>query len=78
MKTLCISVADQGISIPSEEHQRIFERFYQVDGTTTRRYGGAGLGLALIKEGVEAHGGTTVQSTPGEGSTFNLSLPILQ
>jgi signal transduction histidine kinase/DNA-binding response OmpR family regulator len=76
---LCISVVDQGIGIPSEEHRRIFERFYQVDGTTTRRYGGAGLGLALVKEVVEAHGGTiTIQSVPGEGSKFDLILPILQ
>lgn len=77
-EALCISVADQGIGIPTEEHKRIFERFYQVDGTTTRRYGGAGLGLALVKEVVEAHGGTiTVQSVPGEGSTFSLILPTL-
>ncbi len=53
-----------------------FERFYQVDGTTRRRYGGSGLGLAVVKEITEAHGGTvTVQSQLGQGSTFTVTLP---
>jgi signal transduction histidine kinase len=74
---LCISVADQGIGIPPEEHERIFERFYQVDGGVTRRYGGTGLGLALVKEIVEAHGGTIgVESEPEAGSTFTVHLPL--
>jgi len=71
-----ISVADQGIGIPPEEHTRIFDRFYQVDGSTTRRYGGTGLGLAVAKEIVEAHGGhIKVASQPGRGSTFTVWLP---
>ena len=74
---MCISVADQGIGIPVEEHERIFERFYQVDGGLTRRYGGTGLGLALAKEVVEAHRGRiTVESEAGEGSTFTMRLPL--
>ena len=72
-----ISVADQGIGIPAEEHERIFDRFYQVDGSATRRYGGTGLGLAIAKEIVEAHAGhITVESAVGAGSTFTIHLPL--
>lgn len=74
---ICISVSDQGIGISPAEFAHIFERFYQVDGSTSRRYGGMGLGLALVKEVVEAHGGTVkVQSKLGQGSTFTLTLPV--
>jgi signal transduction histidine kinase/DNA-binding response OmpR family regulator len=75
--TICVSVTDQGIGIPPEEQERIFERFYQVDGGLTRRYGGTGLGLALVREIMEAHGGTvSVESEVGAGSTFTLHLPL--
>lgn len=75
--TLCVSVADQGIGIPPDEQGRIFERFYQVDGGLTRRYSGTGLGLALVREIAEAHGGAvTVESEVGAGSTFTLCLPL--
>jgi signal transduction histidine kinase len=71
-----LEVADTGVGIPSDQLERIFERFYQIDGSTTRRYGGTGLGLALVKEVVEAHGGqVTVTSTLGQGSTFRVTLP---
>jgi signal transduction histidine kinase len=74
---ICISVSDQGIGISPTEYTHIFERFYQVDGGVSRRYGGMGLGLAMVKEIVEAHSGTVkVQSQLGQGSTFTLTLPV--
>jgi len=78
-KNAMLEVADTGVGIPSYQLERIFERFYQVDGSTTRRYGGTGLGLALVKEIVEAHGGTvSVQSMVDEGSTFRIYLPAYE
>jgi two-component system sensor histidine kinase/response regulator len=69
--TLQFFVIDSGIGIPSDRHQAIFERFVQVDGSTTRRYGGSGLGLAICKELVEMMGGSIgLESTPQKGSTF--------
>jgi signal transduction histidine kinase len=74
---LLISVRDQGIGIPQHELTRIFERFYRVDNSNTRRIGGTGLGLAITRALVELHGGRVwVDSTPGEGSTFYVTLPI--
>ncbi|MDY7078117.1 MAG: GAF domain-containing protein [Chloroflexota bacterium] len=71
-----ISIADEGIGIPPTHIDRIFERFYQVDGSTTRRFGGMGVGLALVWEIIEAHGGTVeVTSEPGRGSMFTIALP---
>lgn len=76
-ETVRLEVADAGIGIPSEHLAHIFERFYQVDGSASRKYGGMGLGLALVKEVVEAHGGqVAVESKVGQGSTFTVTLPI--
>ena len=75
--TVTLQVSDTGVGIPNDRLERIFERFYQVDGSTTRRYGGVGLGLALVKEIVEAHGGQiTVASQVGQGTTFTILLPV--
>jgi len=72
-------VEDQGIGIPEEALPHIFDRFYQVDGSTTRRYEGTGLGLAIVKQIVEAHGGTVgVESWVGEGSRFWFTVPKYQ
>jgi signal transduction histidine kinase len=72
----CVSITDQGIGIEPEHLDHIFERFFQVDGGAGRRFGGMGVGLSLVREIVEAHGGRVeVESTPGEGSTFTVSLP---
>ncbi|MBC7227349.1 MAG: GAF domain-containing protein [Thermoflexales bacterium] len=73
-----LSVQDEGIGIPREHLPHIFERFYQVDGSTTRRFGGMGIGLALVWEIMEAHRGSVrVESEVGKGSTFVLSFPRL-
>ena len=63
-------------SITYGKSQKIFDAFYQVDGSSTREYGGAGLGLAITKNLVEAHHGTIrVVSTPNHGSAFYVTLP---
>jgi signal transduction histidine kinase len=76
---VALEVSDEGIGIPAEKIERIFERFYQVDGSTKRRFGGTGLGLALVKEIAEAHNGhVSVQSEVGKGSTFTVILPLIR
>ncbi|MEO6397073.1 MAG: ATP-binding protein, partial [Tepidiformaceae bacterium] len=72
-----ISVADTGIGISKERQQAIFESFTQADGTSTRKYGGTGLGLTICKQIVELMGGSiTVESEPGLGSTFSVTVPL--
>jgi signal transduction histidine kinase len=72
-----ITVIDYGVGISPENLQRVFDAFYQVDMTTTRKYGGLGLGLNLARAIVHAHGGEIqVQSQPGSGSRFTVWLPI--
>ncbi len=71
-----ISVVDQGIGIPQEEIERIFERFYRVDPARHRSTGGTGLGLSIVKHVAATHGGEVrVWSVEGQGSTFTLTLP---
>jgi signal transduction histidine kinase len=70
-----ISVTDTGIGIPPAQIAEIFEPFHQLDETSTRHYGGAGLGLSLVRQIVEAHGSMIdVQSTEGHGTTFRFPL----
>jgi len=70
-----ISVTDTGIGIPASRMEDIFEPFHQLDGSSTRKYGGTGLGLSLVRQIVEAHGSMLeVQSTEGRGSTFKFPL----
>jgi len=74
-----VSVTDTGIGIPASKQKKVFEPFYQIDGSSTRRFGGAGLGLAIVRQIVEAHGGTVgVISEPGKGSTFYFTVPKYQ
>ena len=74
---VAISVTDTGIGIPQEKRVAIFQSFEQIDGSSTRKYGGTGLGLAVTKQLVELHDGVIwVDSTPGQGSTFTFTLPI--
>jgi PAS domain S-box-containing protein len=72
-----VEVRDTGIGIPQECHQKVFEKFYQVNPSSTREHGGAGLGLAISRALVEAHGGTIgLTSAPGQGSTFWFHLDL--
>ena len=76
-KYLDIKVSDTGIGIPREKMSKIFNRFYQVDGSHTREQEGTGIGLSLTKELVELHKGKIeVESEPGKGSTFTISFPL--
>lgn len=72
-----ITIADSGPGIPPDKLEKIFDRFYQVDESRTRKYEGTGIGLALTKELVELHHGhISVSSEPGRGATFVVDLPL--
>jgi signal transduction histidine kinase len=74
-----VSVIDEGIGMPVEKHQRIFERFYQIDGSSRRRFGGTGIGLAIVKRIIDAHEGRIwVESELNKGSAFLFTLPIVK
>lgn len=74
---VAMTVRDHGVGIAPQHLDRIFDRFYQVDSSATRGYGGVGLGLSLVKELVQTLGGTIqVASTPGEGSAFSVKVPL--
>lgn len=76
-EVLRLAVADTGPGIAAADRTRLFDRFVQVDGSSTRRHGGAGLGLAICRDLAALMGGTlTVESTPGEGSVFALEIAL--
>ena len=73
-----LTVGDTGIGIPANQQERIFDRFYQVDGRSTRAYSGTGIGLALVRELATWLGGQVrVASQPDQGSTFTVELPLV-
>ena len=73
-KYIEVCVKDDGIGIPCDKIDKIFNKFYQIDNTSARPYGGSGLGLAITKSIMDGHGGTIrVESTPGEGTVFILT-----
>jgi signal transduction histidine kinase len=77
--TVLVEVVDQGIGIPAGDVDHIFERFFQVNNTPTRRFGGTGMGLALVKRVVEAHGASVdVETTVGAGTRISLRWPERQ
>ncbi len=76
-KSVFITVSDTGIGIPNQCLDRIFERFYRVDKSRSRKIKGTGLGLSIVKHGVIYHHGTIrVDSTAGKGSVFTIELPV--
>ena len=78
-ETVIVSVTDTGPGIAPEDLERVFDRFYRVDPSRARATGGAGLGLTIARQLVEAHGGAIrVESEPGQGATFGFSLPVRQ
>jgi len=74
---IVVHVTDHGIGIAAEDIPNIGDRFYQVNGSMTRTIGGGGLGLFIVKQIVEGHGGSIwIKSTVGKGSTFSFALPL--
>ena len=71
-----IAVTDQGVGIPDDDQERVFERFFRTDPARSRNTGGSGLGLSIVKHAIQNHGGDVrVWSQPGHGSTFTIRLP---
>ena len=74
-----LSVRDGGIGIDKKDHQRIFDRFYRVEGKSESVFAGFGIGLFVAREIVDRHGGFIhIESEKGKGSVFTISLPLLK
>ncbi len=74
--SIVLAVSDTGVGIPEDEREKIFESFYQVDSTLSKTAQGTGLGLAVVRQIAELHGGTVrVDSELGQGSSFVVTLP---
>jgi signal transduction histidine kinase len=73
-----ISVTDTGIGLTTEQFERIFEEFYQVEDHMTRQHGGLGIGLSICRAVIASHGGRVWAQSPGlgQGSTFTVALPL--
>jgi two-component system phosphate regulon sensor histidine kinase PhoR len=74
-KDVVITFKDDGVGVPKDKQERIFERFYRVDKSRSRRTGGSGLGLAITKEIVEKHNGT-IRYVDGKGATIEVRLSL--
>ena len=73
------AIRDTGIGIPPQDLERVFQEFEQVDNSYTRRYSGTGLGLPIVKQLVELHGGQVyLESTPGKGTEVIFTIPLEQ
>lgn len=78
-KYFLFSIKDTGIGIPKKDQEKIFEKFYQVDNSSTREFGGTGLGLSIVKSFVEIHGGAIwVESEVNKGTKILFTIPIIQ
>lgn len=76
-QTAILTVIDTGVGIPEKEQERVFERFYRVDKSHSKKTGGTGLGLSIVKHGVLYHGGTLqLKSTEGYGTTVTVNFPL--
>ncbi len=74
---MVISFKDNGPGISSQDQEHLFERFYRVGGDRARETGGTGLGLSIVKNIITAHRGrVSLESSPGAGSTFTVTLPL--
>ena len=75
-KQAVLSVQDTGIGIPKAQQERVFERFYRVDKSHSRKIGGTGLGLSIVKHGAQFHHArVSLDSEPGVGTTITISFP---
>ena len=73
-----VTITNQGLEIPEKELSNIFQKFYRLDAARSTRTGGAGLGLAIAKEIVDAHGGSIRAESTGSTTAFVISLPLVQ